>query len=733
MRILVRILKFLLPLVVIGVATLAAVIMIRNRPEVETQIPEVAPPGVRVHLVEVDTVQVPVTSQGTVRPGTETQIVPEIAGRVTWVAPSFAAGGFFEEGDVLLRIDPFDYEQAVVSARSQVAQSKLRLAQEEAEAEVALREWEELGRGNPRELTLRKPQLEDAKASVAAAEAGLVRAERDLERADVTAPYAGRVRSKNVDVGQFVTVGTAIATVYAVDVAEIRLPLPDEELAYLDLPLAYRGPADQDGPRVRFHTTFAGATHEWMGRIVRTESEIDPVSRMVHVVAEVRDPYAASDDPNRPPLAVGMYVEAEIEGRAFDEIVVVPRAALQGRNQVLTIDVDSRVRFREIDILRTTTESVYVRSGLTQGELVAISALDGPTDGMLVQITDISVDAVAEGPTGEPTRSTAPVAESSAIRSRPDPVTDAAFVAPALRAEPERPAWLVQVYRENALATRLTRRATTVPPPPPTPKSPPLTTVAGDDVSEPSEPDLVVDAASPVIDRATAVAVLPFINITQGGTTGELGSGLTKAVSMRLEDLESVMVVSSETDAGWVVGGGVQRLGDTVRVTARVVDTRDGDIVRAVKVDGTASDMPRVRDEVAAAIEDGIIDALGIVATAGPVESGSSDRIVVRAFNNVSQAPADADLAQAIVNAVTDRLLTLETVSVVAEESTAAWIITGGIQRVGNSVRVTATLIDVAEGTVVRSVKVDGLIDQLDRLQSEVASELSDSVREVTS
>ena len=234
MRLLIRVLKVVLPLLVVGVALFGAAIMVWNRPEVVTQVPTVAPPGVRVHLVTLETARLSVTSQGTVRPRTETQIVPEIAGRVTWVSPSFAEGGFFAEGDVLFRIDPFDYQQAIVSARSQLAESRLRLAQEEAEAEVAQREWEELGRGDPRELTLRKPQLEDARASVAAAEANLVRAQRDLERADVKTPYAGRVRTKDVDIGQFVTVGTAVATIYSVDVAEIRLPLPDPELAYLE-------------------------------------------------------------------------------------------------------------------------------------------------------------------------------------------------------------------------------------------------------------------------------------------------------------------------------------------------------------------------------------------------------------------------------------------------------------------------------------------------------------------
>jgi len=750
MGFLARSLKVLLPLVVVGVATLAAVVLVRSKPEVATQVPLVAPPGVRAHLVQVDTVQVPVLSQGTVRPRTETQIVPQIAGRVTWVAPSFAPGGFFEEGDVLLRIDPFDYQQAMISARSQLAQARLRLAQEEAESEIALREWQSLGRGDPRALTLREPQLEDARASVAAAEAGLVRAERDLERADVKAPYVGRVRSKNVDVGQFVTVGAAIATVYAVDVAEIRLPLPDEQLAYLDLPLTYRGAAIQDGPRVTFRTTFAGATYEWRGRIVRTEGEIDPVSRMVHVVAEVRDPYASGSDPRRPPLAVGMYVEAEIEGRAFDEIVVVPRAALQGRNQVLTIDRDSRLQFREIDILRATSESVYVRSGLTQGETVAISSLDGPTDGMLVQVTDISGDAVADRQTDETMRRTAPRAESSVRPDRSEPMTDAARVSPARGGRPE---WLVRVYRESAQATRAPRRAanrigrTRTEPPvtqraaeaPASPIAPPPALLSPESPAPPPSTDDEVDdvpevaTASPVTNRALAVAVLPFVNLTQGAATGALGTGLTQDVSIRLRDLESVVVVPSDTNAGWLVGGGVQQLGDTVRVTARVVDTRGGEIVRAVKVDGAANDLSRLRVEVAAAIEAGIVEALGIVAAPAPATTQTPDGIVVRTFSNLSLATVDADVGQTIVNAVTDHLLALGTVSVVADESRAAWIISGGIQRVGNIVRITASLVDVAKGSVVRAVKVDGLISRLAQLQSQVASELGHCVREMTS
>ena len=297
--------KIVLPLGVLAAASLGAYALVLNKPDVPIEPRPVELPGIRVHTVTLQEVTLTVSSQGTVRPRTETQLVPEIAGQVIWVSPSFAAGGFFEEGEVLLRIDQYDYQQAVVTARSQVAQSTLRLAQEEAEAEVAREEWKELGAGAASALTLHEPQLVDAQAAVAAAEAALDRAMRDLDRAEIKAPYAGRIRQKSVDVGQFLTVGSSVATVYAIDTAEVRLPLPDAELAYLNLPLAYRGLGEQAGPRVTLQANFAGSTHTWEGHIVRTEAEIDPVSRMVHVVVEVDDPYAPSDDPGRPAAGGG--------------------------------------------------------------------------------------------------------------------------------------------------------------------------------------------------------------------------------------------------------------------------------------------------------------------------------------------------------------------------------------------------------------------------------------------
>lgn len=381
-------LKVLLPVLVVAVGALGARVLILAKPEPQPREPEVPVPLVRVAEVRHQEVTLSVASQGTVTPRTESVLVSEVAGRVIEVAPAFVSGGFFEENEVLLRIDPRDYRQALIQARANVASAEVRLELERAEAEVARKEWGELGDGDASPLTLREPQVREAEAALEAARAAVVTAERNLDRTEIRAAFAGRVRTKQADVGQYVTPGTPLGTVYAVDYVEIRLPLPDRDLAFLDLPLVYRGEAARNGPEVLLRAEFAGKTYEWRGRIVRTEGEIDPRSRMVHAVARVKDPYARGADPGRPPLAVGIYVEAEIIGRTLEDVAVIPRAALRTDGRVLVVDAEERLGFREVEILRSTQESVVVGAGLAEGERVCISALSAVTEGMRVRVLD---------------------------------------------------------------------------------------------------------------------------------------------------------------------------------------------------------------------------------------------------------------------------------------------------------------------------------------------------------
>ena len=681
--------------------------------------------------------------------------MPEIAGRVTWVAPSFAEGGFFEADDVLVRIDPFDYEQALVSARSQLAQARLRLAEEEAEAEVAQREWNALGRGDPRELALRKPQLEDARASVAAAEAGVERATRDLQRAEIVAPYAGRVRTKNVDIGQYVRVGDALATVYAVDIAEIRLPLPDDELAYLDLPLSYRGVERQVQPDVTLRATFAGETHVWNGRIVRTESEIDSVSRMVHAVAEVEDPYAPGPNPNRPPLAVGMYVEAEIGGRTARDVAVLPRQALRGREQVLVVTPEDRLSFRTVDVLRTSTESVILRAGLQAGELVVISPLDTPTDGMQVQLADADPDLLARRAAacrggGCAGAEGAPAAVAGGRTRLVDPAnvtggndcSDGPGCTPTSRrrngrsggtgarrhpgAEPSQPrrtagpAGAVAKGRPPGLS-----RPGRLPPPPPWLRQHRRRVLeehpAGRNLSHPvtEHPALCRCRAAAGTAGAWLAIVFRRSNphpVTAGSAVGGRHSASAAAVSDTDAWLEppfwgTSFARSEGTDRQCPRFLG--RCAAPARRRPAVTRSR----FRRAGTDATEDARTRRRPRPPAgrpAHPPWRRPPAPVVPsrrTAGRSER-SRRRLVRDAESRCAGAPG---LGPALSRAVAARLASADGLTLAENESDARYVVRGGIQQVGPLVRVTARIVDTAGGAVVHAAKIDGTSARIDR------------------
>jgi RND family efflux transporter MFP subunit len=381
-------LKIILPFGILLVGALIALVMVKSRAPVPTRpIVEYAP-LVRVVEVEPEELQLEVHTQGTVRARTETRFVAQVAGTIISVSRSFASGGFFEKGDVLVEIDASDYRVAVAMAEGTVAQARVRLEIEDAQAEVAREEWAQLGTGGESPLATRELQLQEAQAALAAAEAMLEKALRDLDRTKVRAPFAGRIRAKLADLGEYVAPGVPVADVYSVDFAEVRLPVPDADLAFLDLPVDYRGAAAKEpGPEVVLYTEFAGKRHSWHGRIVRVEGEIDRVSRMVHVVAQVADPYGKQDGEESLPLAVGMFVEARIAGRVVSDAIKVPRTALRG-SRVLIVDDENKLRFRDVDILRLDRGYAVILGGVTRGDRVCVSTLEAVSDGMKVRTVE---------------------------------------------------------------------------------------------------------------------------------------------------------------------------------------------------------------------------------------------------------------------------------------------------------------------------------------------------------
>ncbi|MFQ5627648.1 MAG: efflux RND transporter periplasmic adaptor subunit [bacterium] len=379
--------KIFTPIAILLMSLIGAVIIVVSKPDVKTSPAEAPRPLIRVLNVQKHNITMKVKSQGSVTPRTESTLVSQVAGRVVAVSPAFAAGGFFEKGDVLVSVDKRDYELALTQAKAQVAQAEMRLKWEKQEAEVAKKEWQRLGNdGSAPDLVLRKPQLAEAEAGYAASQAAMQLADLNLGRTQIRAPYAGRVRTKLVDVGQYLNPGVPVAQIYAVDWAEVRLPLPDNDLAFLDIPLSFRGNnSDHVGPEVILRGNFAGRVHEWRGFIARLEGEIDARSRMVYAVARVENPYGKSSD-NRPPLAIGMFVDAEIIGVSIDDLIAIPRSALRDNSQVLIVDQDNRLRFRNVEIFRIDTDTVIIESGLENGETLCISPLETVVDGMHVRI-----------------------------------------------------------------------------------------------------------------------------------------------------------------------------------------------------------------------------------------------------------------------------------------------------------------------------------------------------------
>ena len=351
---------------------------------------EEAPRGIAVFTEEIvrTDLHLTVTSQGEVRPRREIAISPQISGRISYVSPAFIDGGFVRRGEVLIRIDDADYRLARVRAESQVASAQQALIREQAEAELARQDWEELGTGAASPLALREPQLAQAQASLEAARSQLRDAELALERTIVRAPFEGRIRYKAVDVGQFVSTGSSLGRMFGTDYAEVALPLTDTELGRLGLSFAFEETEETPGPAVVFSSTVAGERREWYGRVTRTAAAVDPQTRLISAIAVVEDPFGEGAS-NGIPLAPGLFVSAEVSGETIEGLLEAPRAALRGRNQIFVAHADELVmRIHEANMVYTDRDNVYVDAGVEPGDLAILSPLQAPFDGMSITIAE---------------------------------------------------------------------------------------------------------------------------------------------------------------------------------------------------------------------------------------------------------------------------------------------------------------------------------------------------------
>lgn len=373
--------KLLTPITIIALSLVIYTVLINNKPEIVTAAKEPVPVAVRALTVTPQTLALSVTSEGNVQPRVEMELVTQVAGEVISVASSLLTGGEFSAGDTLITVDPRDYEIALLRARSSLARAtaELNFAKEE---QVRVRALYAKELASLAQLQAIERAFLVAQSAEADAAARVSRAQIDLERTVLKAPFSGRVRDEAVDVGQFLQKGRAVATLYDTERLEVRLPLADAQLAYLDPEFANTGIASADPIPVTLTANFGGRQQSWAARLLRSEGDISTASRFLYVIAEV----SQSTNENGVRLPVGLFVNAAIQGRTVDDLVSIPRTALRSGNNVMVIDENNRLQFREVQIFRLSEAHALISGGLNTGERISISALQFVVEGMPVQV-----------------------------------------------------------------------------------------------------------------------------------------------------------------------------------------------------------------------------------------------------------------------------------------------------------------------------------------------------------
>jgi len=378
-----KILKIVAPVLVLaaGIGAVKVLGAAKEAPEKK----EEAPRAISLHVenVRAEQVRLSVRTQGEVSPKTDINLIPQVSGRIISVSDNFAEGGAFAPDATLIKIDDADYKLAVTRAEARVAEAAVNLEKQMADARIKRKQWDEWVKdGDPTPLALNAPQVAQAQANLRAAEADMQTAKLNLDRTELSVPFQGRVMERKIGVGQYVTAGTMLGRVFATDKVEIRLPLTDGQLAELNLPIGFVAKGN-NAPTVALSANMGGKDFHWNGHIVRVNASVDKQTRLVYAIAEVEDPYGVSADHGMP-LAVGLFVNANIEGVVPKDALVMSRDALRGDDKVYVI-IDDKLEIRTVAVLSTSKDQLIVASGVEPGEQVVTSAVRSAYDGMAVQ------------------------------------------------------------------------------------------------------------------------------------------------------------------------------------------------------------------------------------------------------------------------------------------------------------------------------------------------------------
>jgi len=373
------------PVLVLTLGAGGVLLLKATAPQPEQESETARPVTVYTHTARALDTTLTVHTQGEVRARTMINLTAQVGGRVLDVAPAYVEGGRFDTETVLLEIDDSDYRLALRQAEAAVAAADLAVQQALADADVARKQLTDLPSATP--LSLKQPQIAEARARREAALAELELARLNLERTRVKLPFEGRVATTTVHIGEVINESTALGQVFATDRVEVRLPLNDQQLDALGLPIGFSaGPAA--APGATFHATVAGRRHTWHGELRHVDAALDPRTRLIYATAEVVDPYGEGRSEGGMPMAVGLFVDAELEGRELTQVVEIPSKGLRPGEQIYVVDASGQLDIRTVSVASNNARTAIIREGLRPGERVVVSTLRNPVSGMRVETID---------------------------------------------------------------------------------------------------------------------------------------------------------------------------------------------------------------------------------------------------------------------------------------------------------------------------------------------------------
>lgn len=384
--------RAILPVAILAITVLACAWLLLQRPKVEPVSMEPPVTTIRTLTAESESITLTVSSRGKVQPAVVSEVSAAVSGPVTWISPSLVAGGYLQEGADVLRIDASDYKTAL--AKSQAAKGQAK-----AEASHAGKELQRTtdlasrGLASDSELQNARRAAQVAAGRLSNAQADLNQAQRNLDRTALSAPFNAIVQHRNIELGQNVSSGQSVATLYGAETVEVRLPLANRQLGFLSMPPSFRGALpEEQAPDVLLTGNYAGEQYIWSGKLLRTEAGLDASNNTVQAIVRVQQPQAPTGADHEGfatiPLPIGLLVEAEIAGKTIDNIIALPRHVIRKNTQVLIAAPDDTLRIREVDILRLESDRVLIQGGLKAGEKVIVSPIQAVVDGMRIKIKD---------------------------------------------------------------------------------------------------------------------------------------------------------------------------------------------------------------------------------------------------------------------------------------------------------------------------------------------------------